>query len=82
MSLLDELAEADIDLNEITLGDLGIDISALGYWEDKEGNYMEIVKEEDKHSLNKEESDWLYTVLDSCRVGDIHCSNYQVTQHP
>ena len=68
MSLIDELAAADVDLDQLKLGDLGIDIMSLGWEETEEGVLTEVVRENDKYSMNREEVEWLARVLDSCRV--------------
>ena len=78
MSLIDELASADINLDDVKLGDLGIDILSLGWTQTDEGNYTEIVKEDDTRDMNQEEREWLARVMDSCRVKYPNfCSIYQ-----
>lgn len=67
MSLIDEIAGADVDLNDLKIGDLGIDISALGWQQTDEGNLLEVMREDDKYAMNTEECDWVTSVLDSCR---------------
>lgn len=68
MSLIDDLAASDVNLDLLKLGDLGIDIMSLGWQETTEGVLTEVVRENDKYSMNKEEVEWLARVLDSCRV--------------
>lgn len=68
MSLIDELAASEINLDNLKLGDLGIDIMSLGWQETEEGILTEVVRENDKYSMNREEVEWLARVLDSCRV--------------
>merc|ERR1712137_406540 len=48
-------------------GDLGIDITSLGWEETENGVLTEVVRENDKYSMNREEVEWLARVLDSCR---------------
>ena len=68
MSLIDELAGGDIDLDNLKICDLGVDISALGWQQSDEGTLCEVIKEGDKYSMNVEEEQWCLRVLDSCRV--------------
>lgn len=67
-NLLDVLAEGDVDLNCLKLGDLGVDIGSLGWQLSEDGITQEIVRENDRYSMNQEEREWMMTVLDSCRV--------------
>ena len=67
-NLLDDLAGGDIDLDHLKLGDLGVDIASLGWQLSEDGAAQEIVKTNDKYSMNQEEREWMLTVLDSCRV--------------
>ena len=67
MSLLDELAEADIDLDDLKLGDLGIDPTQLG-WLQVNGSFCQVLSKDERVSMNLEEEEWLDRVLDSCRV--------------
>lgn len=67
MSILDELAGGEMDLDSLRLGDLGIDISSLGWQLTEDGTAKEIVHENDRYSMNQEETEWMYRVLDSCR---------------
>ena len=70
MSLIDELAASNVDLENIKFADLGIDLESLGWTETEEGILSEVVRENDKHAMNKEEKEWLVRVLDTCRVGE------------
>jgi len=67
MSLIDELAASNVDLENVTFADLGIDLGTLGWTETEEGILSEVVRENDKHAMNNEEKDWLIRVLDTCR---------------
>lgn len=71
-NLLDVLAEGDKDLDDLKLGDLGVDISSLGWQLSEDGLTQEIVRENDRYSMNQEEREWMLTVLDSCRVSLIN----------
>lgn len=68
MSIIDELAGGEIDLDQLRLGDLGVDISSLGWQLTEDGTSMEIVHENDRYSMNQDEREWMLRVLDSCRV--------------
>lgn len=68
MSLIDEIAAGDANLDTLKISDLGIDINSLGWTETDDGVLTEVVRENDKHSMNLEEAEWLSRVLDSCRV--------------
>ena len=67
-SLIDELAAGNVDLETLTLSDLGIDLNSLGWVETEEGILSAVVRENDKHAMNLEEEEWVARVLDTCRV--------------
>jgi len=67
MSLLDELAGGDVDLDDLKISDLGVDVQSLGWQQSDDGTLIEVMKEDDKYVMNTEEKIWLQTVLDSVR---------------